>query len=82
MTLPLDTKETRLRRYLAEDNTFTRFDSLEEVPRGWTFVELPEGGVAAWRKPPLWALRQPPQDPIRLRTRLQVYRPELPRTDA
>ena len=75
MTLPLETKETRLRRYLTEDKSYVLYDRLEEVPRGWAFVEHPDGGIAAWRKPPLWILRQPPQDPIRFRTRLGPYQP-------
>jgi hypothetical protein len=51
------------------------YPSLEEVPRGWAFVEHPDGGIATWRKPPLWILRQPPLDPIRFRTRLGPYQP-------
>ena len=68
-------KEALLRRYLADDGNYTLFDSLEAVPSGWFFIEHPEGEMAAWRKPPLWALQQPPSsDPIRLRTRLGIYR--------
>jgi hypothetical protein len=73
--MPADTKAAKLRQYLEEDNTYTRYSDLEDVPRGWTFVEHPDGGIAAWRKPPLWALRQAPEEPIRLRTRGGVYQP-------
>ena len=78
MATPLEAKEKQLRRYLAEDNTWTPFDDLDGVPLGWIFLHHPDGGIAAWRKPPLWALRQPPGDPIRLRVRGGTYTPEQP----
>jgi hypothetical protein len=75
MALPLNAKADQLRHYLAEDQSWTSFDSLEAVPSGWIFLQHPDGGFAAWRKPPLWILRQPPGDPIRPRVRGRVYRP-------
>lgn len=75
MTMPIDTKAAKLRQYLAQDSTYTRYSDLGDVPHGWTFVEHPDGGIVAWRKPPLWAVRQPPEEPIRLRTRGGPYRP-------
>jgi len=75
MALPLEAKEAQLRRHLAEDQTWTAFDDPEVVPRGWLFLPHPDGGIAAWRKPPRWALTQPPSDPIRLRVRGGAYKP-------
>jgi hypothetical protein len=71
----IDTKAAKLRHYLAHDHTYTRYSDLDDVPRGWTFVEHPDGGIGAWRKPPLWALRQSHEEPIRLRTRAGLYQP-------
>jgi hypothetical protein len=76
MATPLEAKEKRLRGYLAEDQTWTAFDNVEAVPLGWIFVEHPDGGAAAWRKPPRWALTQPPGDRIRPRIRGGVYGPK------
>jgi hypothetical protein len=45
------------------------------VPQGWTFLEHPDGGFAAWRKPPHWSHHQPAGDRVRLRTRGGLYRP-------
>jgi hypothetical protein len=73
--MPADTMAAKLRHYLAQDDTDTRYAKLADVPQGWTFVEHPDGGIVAWRKPPLWAIRQPPEEPIRLRTRGGVYQP-------
>ena len=75
MTMPTDTKAVKLRHYLAQDNTYTRYSDLGDVPRGWTFIEHPDGGIVAWRKPPQWAVRQSPEEPIRLRTRGGLYQP-------
>jgi hypothetical protein len=76
MELPVESKPDRLRRYLAEDSTWARFDNLETVPQGWMFVEHPDGGIAAWRKPPRWILTQPPGDRIRPRSRGGLYKPQ------
>ena len=75
MGLPLEAKEEQLRRYLADDKTWAQFSDLDAVPHGWTFLEHPDGGFAAWRKPPHWALHQPVGDRVRLRTRGGLYRP-------
>jgi hypothetical protein len=48
ITMPTDTKAAKLRHYLAQDHTYTRYPDLGHVPRGWTFVEHPEGGIVAW----------------------------------
>jgi len=74
MATPLSAKEQRLRQYLTDDQTWTAFEDLDAVPMGWIFLQHPDGGIAAWRKPPRWALTQPPGDPIRPRVRGGVYK--------
>jgi hypothetical protein len=74
MATPIEAKEKLLRSFLTDDNTWTPFDALDAVPQGWTFLEHPDGGFAAWRKPPHWALHQPSDDRIRLRTRGGLYK--------
>jgi len=75
MATPLNAKEQQLRQYITEDQTWTPFGDLDEVSMGWIFIQHPDGGLAAWRKPPRWVLTQPPGDRIRPRVRGGIYRP-------
>jgi hypothetical protein len=74
MATPFSSKEQQLREYLANDHTWTAFEELDAVSMGWIFLPHPDGGFAAWRKPPRWVLSQPPGDPIRPRVRGGTYK--------
>jgi hypothetical protein len=74
MATPLSAREQQLRQYLTQDKTWTAFADLDAVPMGWIFLQHPDGGLAAWRKPPRWVLTQSPGDPIRPQVRGGTYK--------